>query len=246
MGTLGAGVVIAATLVVLASPARADDAPLVNLLTSVPSTIAVSSTVDNVKIRPEHIADGKLETAWNAATGQILGAWVEVRVPAGTHIKQIKLTPGFSVVDKKHGDLFTKNARIKKLRLYHAGRPIKDITLDATRRDLQTIDVALTGGDLRLEVIAAEPGSKKTWREACISELEVWGTLAAGTIVGRMRAGRSLRRGQAPPAARAVLRVDRRGLAQRRPRQARDERQVADRLLEMERLALPESVTVLR
>jgi len=181
MGTLGAVVVMATTLAVLARPARADDAPLVNLLTSAPSTIAVSSTVDNVKIRPEHIADGKLDTAWNSATGQIIGAWVAVRVPVGARIKQIKLTPGFSSVDKRLGDLFTKNARIRKLRLYHAGRPIKDVTFDPARRDLQTIDVDLAGGDLRLEVIAAEPGSKKTWREACISELEVWGTLPPGT-----------------------------------------------------------------
>src|SRR5690606_8922483 len=78
-------------------------------------------------------------------------------------------------------DLFTKNARIKKLQLYHAGRAIKYVTLDPAKRGLQTIEVDLAGGDLRLEVIEAEPGSKKTWREACISELEVWGTLPAGT-----------------------------------------------------------------
>lgn len=182
MGKLAALGAMIATLV-LALPARADDAPLVNLLTSAPSTIAVSSTVDNVKIRPEHIADGKLETAWNSATGQIIGAWVEVRVPVGAQIKQIKLTPGFSFSDKRMGDLFTKNARIQKLRLYHTGRPIKDVTLDPAKRGLQTIDVNLAGGDLRLEVIGAQPGTKKNWREACISELEVWGTLPAGTVV---------------------------------------------------------------
>lgn len=195
MGKLGAVVVMATTLAVLASPARADDAPLVNLLTSAPSTIAVSSTVDNVKIRPEHIADGKLATAWNSATGQIIGAWVEVRVPVGARIKQLKLTPGFSSVDKRHGDLFTKNARIKKLRLHHAGRPIKDVTLDPGKRALQTIDVDLAGGDLRLEVIAAEPGSKKTWREACISELEVWGTLPAGTTASAKKLKPAVRLG---------------------------------------------------
>jgi hypothetical protein len=155
----------------------------------------VSSTVDNVKIRPEHIADGKLDTAWNSATCQIIGAWVEVRVPTGAHIKQIKLTPGFAAVDKRLGDLFTKNARIKKLRLYHAGRPIKDVTLDPAKRELQTIDVDLAGGDLRLEVIAAEPGSKKTWREACISELEVWGTLPAGTVASAKKLKPAVRLG---------------------------------------------------
>ncbi len=184
MGKLGMVVVVGLTLAVIASPARAED---VNLLTSGPSTIAVSSTVDNVTIRPEHIADGKLATAWNSATGQIIGAWVAVRVPAGARIKQIKLTPGFSSVDKRLGDLFTKNARIKKLRLHHAGRPVRDITLDPTKRGLQTLDVDLAGGDLALEVLEAEPGSKKSWREACISELEVWGTLPAGAVAKKAR-----------------------------------------------------------
>jgi hypothetical protein len=166
---------------VWASGAQAENAPLVNLLTAAPTTIAVSSTVDNLAIKPAHIADGRLDTAWNSATGQIIGAWVEVRVPAGAHVKQLKLTAGFATVSRRLGDLFTQNARIKKLRISMAGRPIKDVTLDPTRRDLQTIDVDLSGGDVRLEVIAAEPGTKKTWREACISELEVWGTLPAGT-----------------------------------------------------------------
>lgn len=195
MEKLVAVAIAVTTLAAMASTARADNAPLVDLLTSAPSTIAVSSTVDNVKIRPEHIADGTLDTAWNSATGQIIGAWVEVRVVAGARIKQIKLTPGFSFVDKRLGDLFTQNARIKKLRLFSGGRPIKDVTLDPSKRDLQTIDVDLAGGDLRLEVIAAEPGSRKTWREACISELQVWGTLPIGTAVAARRLKPAVRLG---------------------------------------------------
>jgi len=194
MGKLAALVVVVASVTVVPA-ARAEEAPLVDLLTSAPSTIAVSSTVDNATIRPEHIADGKLATAWNSATGQIIGAWVEVRVPAEARIKQIKLTPGFAAVDRRLGDLFTKNARIKRLRLSHAGRPIKDVTLDPTRRTLQTIDVDLPGGDLRLEVLAAEPGSKKAWREACISELEVWGTLPAGAAPPTKRTRPAIRIG---------------------------------------------------
>ena len=194
MRKLGVAVVAVVSLVG-ARRAGAEDAPLVNLLTSGPATIAVSSTVDNATIRPEHIADGKLDTAWNSATGQIIGAWVEVRVPAGARIKQIKLTPGFAAVDRRLGDLFTKNARIRKLRLSHAGRPIKDVTLDPTRRSLQTIDVDLPGRDLRIEVLAAEPGTRKAWREACISELEVWGTLPGGAAAPKKRTRPAVRLG---------------------------------------------------
>lgn len=187
--------VVVLALAVIAAPAHADQPALVNLLTAAPSLIAVSSTVDNPKIRPEHIADGKLETAWNSATGQIIGAWVEVRVVAGARIKQIKLTAGFAAVDKRLGDRFTKNARIKTVRLYHAGRPIKDVTLDPANRALQTVHVDLAGGDLRIEVTAAEPGSIKSWREACISELEVWGTLPAATAAAAKPVPPSVRLG---------------------------------------------------
>lgn len=73
----------------LASSAYADD---VNLLTSTPTTVAVSSTVANANILPEHLVDGKLATAWNSRTGELVGSWIAVRVPPDAKVKTIKLT----------------------------------------------------------------------------------------------------------------------------------------------------------
>ena len=182
-----------------ASRADADAPRPVNLLTAVPTTVAVSSTVDNAKIRPEHMVDGNPKTAWNSRTGQIIGAWVDLRVPADVRVAELRLSIGFTAVDKKLGDLFTQNARIKKLRIYRAGKVLKDVTLDPSRRDLQSISIEQPGGDFRLEVLAAEPGTKKSWREACIGELEVWGTLPASRAPVRSKPQVRLGSLDAPP-----------------------------------------------
>src|SRR5690349_5204487 len=160
-------------LVLFASAAHADD---VNLLLSTPTTVAVSSTVANAAIVPEHLVDGKLSTAWNSQTGELAGAWIAVRVPADAKVKTIKLTAGFTQKDKKLGDLFTLNPRIKKVRVSQAGKTIVEKTLDIENRGLQDIAVDLPGGDFEIRVLEIEPGKKKNWRETCVSELEVWGT----------------------------------------------------------------------
>src|SRR5687767_9604324 len=126
----------------LGGVAHADD---VNLLVSTPTTIAVSSTVQNAAIVPDHIADGKLSTAWNSKTGELVGAWVVVRVPADAKVKAVKLTAGFAHKDKQ-GDLFTMNPRIKKVRVSHDGKQLAEHALDVENRGLQSIPVDVTGG----------------------------------------------------------------------------------------------------
>ncbi len=167
------GVVV--VVVMLAGAAHADP---VNLLTHHASVINVGSTVANKAIKPEHLVDGKLDTAWNSATGDLVGARIIVRFPATVKVEAIKLTVGFTKIDKKLGDLFTKNPRIKKVRVTH-DKLVVENELDIANRALQTIPITGGGGDYKIEVLAIEPGSKKDWRETCISELEVWGTADA-------------------------------------------------------------------
>jgi hypothetical protein len=71
------------------------------------------------------------------------------------------------------------NPRIRAVTLDDDGTPLGTFPLDITKRELQTIRVA-PKGTLRITIDEIEPGSKKTWREAAISELEVWGTPALG------------------------------------------------------------------
>jgi hypothetical protein len=154
---------------------RAAHADPTNLLAHRSTTINVGSTVANRAIKPQHLVDGKLDTAWNSRTGDLVGAWLVVRLPADAKVQSIKLTAGFTKVDPKLGDLFTENPRIKKLRITH-DQTVVEKELDIANRGLQEIAITGGGGDYKIEVLAVEMGTKKDWRETCISELEVWGT----------------------------------------------------------------------
>ena len=167
-------------------PPAADSAPppaaqpptpkLVDLLHFTPSVVAVSSKVDNPKDFPEHLVDGKTETAWNGKTGDLVGGWMAFRVPADAIVRRIALTAGF---DKKSGDkdLFEMNVRITRVRVMRDGKLVTHATLDPKRRDMQTIDVgSVPGGDFRIEVDEVFPGTRADYKELCISELSVLGT----------------------------------------------------------------------
>jgi hypothetical protein len=160
-----------------APPDAAAAAQPVELLHAVPSTVAVSSTVDNAAILPEHLVDRDLETAWNSRTGDT-GAWIAVRVPREVHVDRIRMSAGFTHQDPK-GDLFTMNQRIQQVRVSRAGTVILEQRLDPGSRNLQELPIDAAGGDFRIEVTELIPGTEASWREVCVSELEVWGTLPA-------------------------------------------------------------------
>ena len=73
-------------------------------------------------------------------------------------------------------------------RIKHAGVKVGDATLnshafDLPNRGLQVIDLeGKVGSTIRITVQDIEPGSKKSWREICVSELEVWGTAPAELV----------------------------------------------------------------
>ena len=128
----------------IGSAARADP---VNLLAHRSTTINVGSTVANRAIKPEHLVDGKLDTAWNSKTGDLVGAWLVVRLPADAKVQSIKLTAGFTKVDPKLGDLFTENPRIKKLRITHDKTVVEIVGTGGAR---MRIDVT---GTSRVDVV---------------------------------------------------------------------------------------------
>jgi len=154
----------------------------IDLLTAVPIVVAVSSTVANAAIVPAHLVDGDLGTAWNSRTGDLRGAWIAARVPADARVTTIRMTVGFTRVDPKLGDLFTMNPRIRRVRVLRNGALVTERVLDPAVRTLQDIPIQQPGGDYKIEVVDIAPGTKPSWRELCVSELEIWGTLAPGVI----------------------------------------------------------------
>ncbi|MFO0639930.1 MAG: hypothetical protein U0183_12010 [Polyangiaceae bacterium] len=143
--------------------------PEIELLHAVPCVVAVSSKVDNPKDFPEHLVDGKLETAWNGKTGD-LGGYIAFRTPKEARVRRISLTVGFD-----RGALFEKNHRIKKVRISREGRVLFERVLDPSARGFQDIALDEAGGDFKIDVLETAPGTEKTWNELVVSELRVFG-----------------------------------------------------------------------
>jgi hypothetical protein len=80
------------------TPVPADAAParpaLIDLTHAMDMTIVVSSTVRNASMPPLGLADNSLDTAWNSATGQLVGAWIATEVPPGATVEQLRMTAG--------------------------------------------------------------------------------------------------------------------------------------------------------
>ena len=165
---------------VAAAPADAAGPPWIELLHNSPSKIRVSSQVANKTIKPEHLVDRDFNTAWNSRTDDLVGAWIDVMVPAGATIEELRLTVGHTGKGPKGEDYFTMNPRITMVSVIAGDKPLGKFKLDPARRELQPVRVHGTG-TLRVRVERIVAGTKKRWREICVSELEAWGTLPAGS-----------------------------------------------------------------
>ncbi len=139
-----------------------------------PSKVAVSSAVQNRYDFPEHLLDGKNDTAWNSKTGDLVNGWISFRVPDDARVLGIEMTAGFDRV-KGGLDLFTANHRITKVSVSRNGTPVGEFTLDPKKRGLQSIPIDRAGGDYVITVMETLPGTKKEWKELTVSELRVVG-----------------------------------------------------------------------
>ncbi len=141
-----------------------------NLLHYTNAEITLSSRVDNPRDYPEHLVDGKPQTAWNGKTGD-KNAWIEVKLAPEVHVESLAITAGF---DK--GALFEQNLRITKLRVERNGEWLLDAPLDPMLRAPQRIRVDRPGGTFKLTVMDTVRGTNPGWQEIVVSELMVFGT----------------------------------------------------------------------
>lgn len=150
----------------------------VELLHNVPSRLAVSSAVESKTIEPRHLVDGDRATAWNSATGDLVGGWIEFAVPAEVAVDEIRLIVGHTGKGKE-GDYFPLNHRIKRVRILRDDTKVGDFDLDPSSRELQAIKIGKPGGRYRIRVLKTVAGKRRSWRELAVAELEVWGTVPA-------------------------------------------------------------------
>jgi len=163
-----------------AAAPRAAPPASVDLLHAVTADIAVSSVYRDRTSEAAKLVDGDLESAWNSRTGELVGAWIEVRLPSDATVTGIALTPGFA---KSGGttDLFTGNHRISRVRVLRDGAEVGVFAVETATPALVTVPVIGAGGVYRVEVVEVVAGSRPTWLETCVSELQVLGYAPAMT-----------------------------------------------------------------
>lgn len=169
-----------------APPAPPGAVAMVELLHSVPATIRVSSRVANKAILPAHIADGDSTTAWNSRTGDLRGAWIDLSVP-GAAIRDVRLIVGHTGRGPKGEDYFTMNPRIRAITLLDEDKEIARAELDIASRDLQVVKLPEPHAHVRVRIDDLVPGTRPAWREACVAEIEAWGTLPAGVSARKLQ-----------------------------------------------------------
>jgi hypothetical protein len=150
------------------------EAPPVDLLHAVGTELAVSSAYRDQGAQVGRLVDGELATAWNSRTGDLVGAWIEVRLPAAAEVTGIALVPGFAHTSGE-SDLFTGNHRVARVRVLREGVEVGVFALATEARALVTVPATGAGGVWRIEVAEVLPGARTDWRETCISELQILG-----------------------------------------------------------------------
>lgn len=157
------------------APQATPQATDLELIHAIGAVVTVSSTVENTAHSPAHLVDRDPRTAWNARTGELTRAWINVEFPAVVSVTSIKLTAGFVATGSRGEDYFSMNHRVRRIRIIVDGQPSGEFDVDTERRDLQTFAVGKNAKSLRIEIAATRAGTKKQWSEVCISEFEVWG-----------------------------------------------------------------------
>lgn len=151
----------------------------IDLLHATSARVIVSSTFQDVASWAGRLVDSDPETAWNTRTGELEDAWIAVYVPPEAHVASIALTAGFTH-DQGAVDLFTGNHRLRRVRVEHDSRS-QTFTLDPESRALQPLSLDTDGGWFLVDVVELLAGTHAEWREVCVSELRVLGTLEGAT-----------------------------------------------------------------
>jgi hypothetical protein len=140
-----------------------------------PESVAASSAIHGAGENhpPEHAFDGNPKTAWNeSAPGSGRGEWIEATFATAKSIRKITMTTGYAETSPKFGDLFVKNAHLKKLSVLVDGRKVRSVDVSESERSI-TIELQETGTTLR--IVADDVYEGTAWKDLCISEIEIFG-----------------------------------------------------------------------
>jgi hypothetical protein len=166
------GGLVGAALALVSGSAQAQS---IDLLHAVSSEVAVSSVYRNQAEQAEALVDGSLDTAWNSRSGELTTSWIEFRVPASARVASVDLTVGFTKMLGRT-DLFVGNHRVRRVRVLREGTLVREQLLNTELRELQSVPINAQGGVFRIEIAETIAGTRRDWREVCVSELRVMGS----------------------------------------------------------------------
>ncbi len=135
--------------------------------------VKVSSWLKNKsQYEPPKMFDGKLDTSWQEGKDDYgIGEWIEISFPLENSYS-ISLVNGFVKNTKKYGNLYTKNSRVKKVKvLYGEGLQEQvEVDLEDNRMDFQSLGNFKTS-KIKIIIMEVYPGEK--WKDTSISELKI-------------------------------------------------------------------------
>lgn len=141
--------------------------------------VSASSTLEEPGFNhsPWVLLDGVVETAWadGKKDSPAIGEWLFFSFNKGTSLKSLAIINGLGVTSGKWGNLFQKNASIKKMKVEYSNGASEIISLNNTP-NLQYIPLknAKEIHWLRLTIMSEYPGTK--YMDTCISEIKFFGS----------------------------------------------------------------------
>ncbi|MEM9070630.1 MAG: discoidin domain-containing protein [Myxococcota bacterium] len=143
--------------------------------------LSVSTTTPSLRSGPRFLLDGNPATSWASHRGDD-DAVIEFELPTAAKVERLEMTAGFTQRVDGH-DRFTENLRITRVRVQYLDRVV-EVNLDPERRDLQPINIQGGGGRWRIEILETIPGTRRNYREVCVSELRAIGRAPQSAIGG--------------------------------------------------------------
>ncbi|MCC7537114.1 MAG: hypothetical protein IT379_12910 [Deltaproteobacteria bacterium] len=154
------------------------------------STVVAS---DTVRIQPSYVSasselregrryvhaarnafDGRNDTAWGeGAIGSGAGQWIEATLPSRRLVQRIEIVPGFDKWHPRSGDLFFRNAHLRRFRLRFDDGTVLARHVEHGSRSHVVAGLQEWTRRVRLEVDEVWPGTR--WEDLQISEIALYG-----------------------------------------------------------------------
>ncbi len=122
--------------------------------------------------------DGKSGTAWcegNDGIGK--GEWLEFTLAPGTQVDHLVVATGFDKQSPAEGNLFVRNAHVKKLRVVVDNSEVAVVNVKSSERSV-TIPIGTHAVTVHLEFLEVWPpqadGNRRAFDDLCINEIRVF------------------------------------------------------------------------